>query len=351
MLLDLRNNAEADIVVLLTNGNYGPYLGVAFVGPAPEAPFAIVQAGAATTGRYTFAHEVAHLFGALHEEADSPEGTIEHAHSFNTGDFLPCIFGHKQRTILHTLGPNGSRIQHYSNPSVYFDGKKTGVVGIRENANKLRNTACTVATFRHTIEPFSVFVTGNDCSCPCQSTSKFAEVVNGTAGATYTFVWETSSDGINWTTSTSYTGEGISQVMPCTEGESLFFRVTVTSSTGQIATSAVSSVVASSSCPNQQFPCNEQLINNSNGNNAISLSQNPSPSYQESIITIRIDKDAVYSVSLYSIDGIKKSNIVKDKFFKKGIETIIIPPIKEGIYLIETTQNQRPYSSIKMLKI
>jgi len=347
----MRDDAEADIVVLLTDGDYGSIYGVANIGPSEEIPYALVQAGAATTGRFTFAHEVGHLFGARHEESNNSEGTIEHGHSFNTGSFLPCLFGHNHRTILHTLGAKGVRIQHYSNPNVYFDNEKTGKNNIRENANQLRNTACTVATFRESIEPFGVAITGNDCYCPCQSTSKFAEVFNGTAGATYTFSWETSLDGFTWTTSTTYSGTSIAHAMPCNAGESLFFRVTVTSSTGMSATSAVASVLASSNCPDQQFPCIEQIVNHSNTNAAITLSPNPSPSYQESNFTIQINDNANYTIFIYDIKGGKRSILVENQYFSKGVRSIKVPPLDKGVYILDVIQDNEHYSSTKMLKI
>ena len=62
----LRDNFEADIVILFTSGNYGSLFGVVnAIGPNDDNAYAIVQTGAATTGRFTFAHEVAHLCGSF----------------------------------------------------------------------------------------------------------------------------------------------------------------------------------------------------------------------------------------------------------------------------------------------
>ncbi len=238
----LRDELEADIVVLLTDGECGLKFGIAgAIDPNDNLAFAIVETDA-TTALFTFAHEVGHLFGGGHE-TDSRPG-IPHGHAFNTGDFPQCLWNWQTNgTILHTLGTE-NRILNYSNPNVVVDGEKTEKKNTRENATQLKNEAC-VAQFRETIEPFGVYITGNDCNCPCASTSKHAVVFNGTGGATYTYTWETSTDGFICTISTAYTGDGISHVLSCEEGASVFFRVTAESSDGNTAVSAVSSAIAS----------------------------------------------------------------------------------------------------------
>ena len=116
---NLRNNFEADIVVMLTDGGYGNLFGIVNnIGPSDPEAFAIVETGAATTGRFTFAHEVAHLFGGRHNKSADPDPGTAHAHRFKTGNFLPCIFGETQRTILHTMSAGQVRIQHFSNVHV-----------------------------------------------------------------------------------------------------------------------------------------------------------------------------------------------------------------------------------------
>ena len=65
----LRNNFEADIVLLLTNGNY-PNVGgiVVKVGPSEPDAYGIVEIANATSTA-TFSHETAHLFGCRHQAA------------------------------------------------------------------------------------------------------------------------------------------------------------------------------------------------------------------------------------------------------------------------------------------
>jgi len=222
----LRDGADADIVILLTDavengGNYGGVFGIVeAIGPNNNTSYAIVETGAATTGRFTFAHEVAHLFGGGHNT--DPRPGIPHGHNFKTGNFLPCIFGKRQRTILNTAGANDVRIQHYSNPNVKFDDKKTGKDNERDNAQQLRGEACVVAQFRETVEPFSVVIGGERFGCPCQGASITSTIFGGTAGATYTYDWFVSNDGINFT-SLPYNGSSALANLPCTEGDGVFY--------------------------------------------------------------------------------------------------------------------------------
>lgn len=171
---NLRNIHKADIVVLLTNGsNYGQLYGiVTAIGPIFNSAYAIVQTNAATGGRYTFAHEVGHLFGARHD--NDPTGTIEHGYFFTTG----FIFTKKHYTLLANMPAGKSREQNYSNPDVQIKRKPTGTSGYNNNAQQHRNTAAIVADF------FPDFlITGNPSFC----TSGVYSIDNLPAGSTVTW--------------------------------------------------------------------------------------------------------------------------------------------------------------------
>ncbi|MCF6341923.1 MAG: zinc-dependent metalloprotease [Bacteroidales bacterium] len=80
---DLRTQYQADLVVLLTYGQYIDYVGMArAIGPINSWAYAIVEVDYATAN-LTFAHETAHLFGARHQ--NDPAGTYQHGFFFTSG--------------------------------------------------------------------------------------------------------------------------------------------------------------------------------------------------------------------------------------------------------------------------
>lgn len=94
-----RTITQSDLMILLTNGPYGSYGVVRAIGPQFATSFGIVQTGAATTGRFTFAHEVAHLFGARHNDHEAIP-VYAKGYIFNTGWF---IFTKRRYTIMALL--------------------------------------------------------------------------------------------------------------------------------------------------------------------------------------------------------------------------------------------------------
>lgn len=220
----LRDNFEADIVLLLTDGNYGSIFGiVADIGPINNLAYGIVEVDAAS-GRYTFAHEAAHLVGARHET--DPDPTFAHGHNFKTGIWP---FQKTRRTILNTLPSGESRILYYSNPDVEYKNKETGTTD-RDNARQFDEQAATVAAFRDFTPPLAVSISGPLYGDNSGTYTWTSSVSNGVAP--YTYLWEYSTDGFNYSsfgTSTSVTAQ-----LPY--NNDLHLRLTVTDSNEAEAT-------------------------------------------------------------------------------------------------------------------
>jgi len=344
----LRNSFEADIVILLTDGPYGGIFGIVrAIGPVDNFAYGIVQTGAATTGRFTFAHEVAHLFGGGHN--DDPRDGIPHGHSFKTGNFVPVIFGARQRTILHQASTEDVRIQHFSNPKVKFDGRKTGKVDKRDNARQLINEACVVAGFRETVKKFSVMITGDRYTCPCEGAHFDYWIYEGTAGASYTYNWETSNDGINWTTISTAPSANVAATAPphhCPGEDRVFIRLAVESSDGNSAM-AYATLKRLYTWPDQKEPC-PMFLNGEGG--AVSLSVVPNPIEEEAMIQIEVHQKGSYSIAIKDPNGRKVKQIIEHQLLDIGFHSYPLSLSQNGLYFIETRDQKGHQIVEKILK-
>lgn len=125
----------ADIRVIINNQNYGGIAGAIpsdQLDPATTNKVAIARVTFIGPIRYTFAHELAHHFGCWHS---SPlmSGCRNGKNLLNS-----------KNTIMANAG-NNTRIQHFSNPDVFFNGESTGELTIRDNAAQIRGALCEVA--------------------------------------------------------------------------------------------------------------------------------------------------------------------------------------------------------------
>ena len=341
----LRNDFEADIVMLLTGGIYLDALGrVDSIGPSEADAYAVVETGTATTARLTFAHEVGHLFGARHY--NDPDPGTAHAEQFKTGNFLPCIFGEKQYTILNTI-PNQAVIQHYSNPDVTFDGKKTGTTSYRNNAGMIKQNACTVADFRQTVLPYSMYVTGDLFMCPCTGASLQASIGGGSANATYTFVWSQSTDGITFT-NLPYTGSGAVVMTPCVVGDGVFVRAECTDNNGATTTSQVF-VEAATTWPGQQAPC-MAFLSSENNNSDTGISISPNPASEEQTITIEIPTEGKYSIVLKDINGKVLQTLAKNQYFEVGTQIFTTNIAYKGLVIVQCNDDKGQIRADKLIR-
>lgn len=201
----LRNQFRADIVVMLTNQGYFNDDGFQIFGRAQQInaenanAYSIVEIPFMIAPRWTFPHEVGHLFGARHNRPDNggndDTDVCSHGWRFDDGDEI------ERRTILAALGdadPNpfagDKRILHYSNPDVQFNGGDTGTED-DNNARAIRNTGCNIASFRSS-PLLSVFINGPGLFCVGEGTEPQTYTAQVTPAATgipgqppYTYQW------------------------------------------------------------------------------------------------------------------------------------------------------------------
>ena len=336
-----RDATESDIVILFTNADYGFDGLVAEVGPNDSLAYGIVNTNNAIGNRYIFAHEVGHLFGARHSNDSAPG--YAHGHTWLKGL-------KRKRTILgFSSSPKKSRIPHYSNPKVYYQGKKTGVDGENDNARQLRKEACTVANFRETILPFYIGLHGEQYACPCESID-MEVMTSGGAPGPFTFNWFSSIDGINWT-NLQASGANVIVLIPCIEGlEGFFIRVDVVSSDGQ-SRSVRRYISVQTQWPGQLTPCQghkPSSVINLNSNN---LEIFPNPTKNNWIIDVNSSTEDNINFKFLNIDGKviydwQKKLLINDEYQFEIDGAVLLP----GTYFLKITSDTGITKIAKLLK-
>lgn len=241
-----RASMHADIVVVMTDTAYANGDGaVTTFGDFPTAKdsaFAIVEAQSANQPNYTFHHEVAHLFGARHQDSDNchlnhDDSGLSYAHGYAFNKGCHCFLWDNKKyyhTIVSACYDNGERqkIPHYSNPNVKYKGKKTGTGSTNDNAKVLRDAACRVGSYVLTDNP-SVWISGFNRMCPGEI-NFLGGVVEGVPGP-YSYEWYVSDDGFDWGSSVSTAG-GIEIVMPAQPGDKVFIKLIAGNVSGPMMT-------------------------------------------------------------------------------------------------------------------
>ncbi|MEE9130857.1 MAG: M12 family metallo-peptidase, partial [Phycisphaerales bacterium] len=146
---DLRDQYGADMVALLVAD--GDFCGIAWLmqvlSPAFEQYAFSVTTWFCAAGNLTFAHELGHNQGSHHDRANANSDPV---FDYSYGYQDP---GELFRTVMAYNCPGDCpRIQHFSNPDVFYQGLPTGVPidqpDSAHNALSISQTALTVANFR-----------------------------------------------------------------------------------------------------------------------------------------------------------------------------------------------------------
>jgi Secretion system C-terminal sorting domain/Metallo-peptidase family M12B Reprolysin-like len=245
--LALQNGA--DIRVLLTDQDYpgagGPFGGMPIdqFDPTTTNKVAIVEVPFIGSIRYTFAHEVAHHFGCWHS--------------------IPTIAGcpngknmmNGKNTIMAN-SPSNTRIQHFSNPSISFGGESTGTVGTRNNAAQILGAFCEVANNNspaiNSVD-FEYDICNNNLSAyVSQITDGWYQSygVEWSCTGPYSYQWSWS---LSPSFSVSYNIGSNSPYLDVTTPycPQFYLRVTITSSTGCVATQTKTIKCQSKPCEGQ----------------------------------------------------------------------------------------------------
>lgn len=133
----LRDEYGADLVSMLIESDLSG-CGIGNV----NGPFTLVKRSCAL-GNRSFAHELGHNMGALHNREEEGGGSST-AYNYGYIDY-----GRNWRTIMaYATNCSCPRINNFSNPSVLNGGGKTGVADKSDNARMLRAKSLSVSRFR-----------------------------------------------------------------------------------------------------------------------------------------------------------------------------------------------------------
>ncbi len=192
---------EADIAILLTDGNYlgGTRFGqVARTAPGDSAlAYGIVEIDAPGE-RQTFPHEVAHLLGGQHDDTTIDPinfpNVSNYAHGYQWRPLYNPVWWTPRRSILHTTGTRRRELR-FSNPDLRDGGVRTGTDNVFNVARQLRDRAGMVACYVD-VPQLSASVSGPSQIEPWGAGSFSAVVAN--CGAALAYRWELSEDGANY---------------------------------------------------------------------------------------------------------------------------------------------------------
>jgi peptidyl-Asp metalloendopeptidase len=141
----LRDTYRADMVSMFIEN--GQYCGLGWIGPYSSYAFTTVNRGCAVSN-LSFAHELGHNFGALHDPYVDPSTS---PYPYGHGYAVPA---ERWRTIMAynnvctAASTSCTRLAYFSNPNKLYGSTPMGTVATSNNARVINDNAAVVANFK-----------------------------------------------------------------------------------------------------------------------------------------------------------------------------------------------------------
>ena len=326
---NLRNQYQADLVVLFTDGDYGARGVTASPIFTNATAYSIVQILNAITNK-TFAHEVGHIYGCRH---DGHDGSPQFAQGYNIKNALGMV---KDRTLMSTNTADGSnRLLNFSNPNINADGKPTGTAANNNNAQRIIDTHVTVSNFRPNPPDQLVAYVDGPTFITAPGTKSY-ELTYSCGSPPYSIVWHYSYDGVNYLPSSVTT-----DIFPWSfyQTQKIWIRGTIIANGKSL--SAFIAITAQMPNPYKLGVLQADSVSQ----NASALEVAPNPASNEVGISYNVTSDADLKIEILNYSGLVIEVLIDDREQRKVKgnfrQTWDAGNYASGVYFAKLTVGQR----------
>ncbi|MBI9033330.1 MAG: zinc-dependent metalloprotease [Bacteroidales bacterium] len=345
----LRDQYEADVVILLPKPVYPPYYGCAFVGPSENSAYGLVEITHATSA-FTFEHEVGHLFGCRHQRAEfsNPTG-YAYGYKYETGAWF---WENKWMTIMHQnmWGGEHERIAYFSSPLVEWDDEATGTT-IEDNRRQLIEQGHTLENFRSYNTPPQVYIFGPAFG---NNAGEYTWTANVSGGqGPFTYLWEYGYDGFIYNGVVS-TDQSFTYPLPA--DADLYLKLTVTDANQTTGVDFHVTINLDTPPPlapelsvdpvaeQKKVTINSEKISSIEQNNKISIF--PNPAIDNITVSYRINAKSSIEINIVDLNGNTIMKLNEGLREKGNYKTqIVLDEIPSGIYTLIMKTNEESLSS------
>lgn len=348
----LRNQYQADLVVVLTDGNYGNTLGQAALfdyGNPNKGHVALVEANG---GSWVFPHETGHLLGCQHDVIQQQAPNVPTSSKGHNWYYRKGIFNvHKwQKSIVAGGGAKGYFVSRFSNPAVKYESRSVGNTGRsdRNNSLQLKNSACTVSNYivGEPAPPLGVGINGPYSATIYQEITLSANVSNCSGSRTYK--WERSYNGYSY----SNIGSGSSIRIRPYSNDNIYIRLTVNCSNGSKTVFRTIPVYGGGGTYQKSAKATDSIISIEEPVSIPDISVINYPNPASDILSIASGYSDSKTVKIYLYDllnGGKKRRIYQGNLNSSNPLDIDISNFNQGLYRLEVFENGKTIFRTKQL--